>query len=95
MATLGASFWQGVLPTLGRLLEVASAEPLPLCACLGMEGEQICPQASGLGAQRLALKQCGEGETARGEEAHNALGGRLLVGHALSSPYHRRIQDAR
>ena len=46
---------EGVLPTLGRLLELPRAKPAPLCACLGMEGEQIGPQASRLGAQRLAL----------------------------------------
>ena len=46
-----------------------------------MEGKQIRPQASGRGAQRLALNQGGRGETTQGDESHDAGGGRLLVGH--------------
>ena len=71
------------------------AEPASLCVCLGMEGKQIRPQASGRGAQRLALNQGGRGETTQGDESHDAGGDRLLVGHALSSPQHRSTQHTR
>ena len=54
---------QGRLPTLGRLLQRCGTEPLPLRAGLGLEGEQIRPPATGRLPQRLALKQCGKGET--------------------------------
>ena len=57
-----------------------------------MEGEQVGPHASGLGAQRLALNQGGGGETTQGHEAHEALGGRLLVGHR-SPPFPPRQEN--
>jgi hypothetical protein len=63
---------QGILPALGRLLEVASAEPTPLRVGVGVHGHEHGPQASGLSAQRLTLNQGGVGETTQGDEAHNA-----------------------
>jgi hypothetical protein len=86
---------QGILAACGRLLEVAHSEPSSLHTGLGMEGEQVVPQAASLGAQRLALNHGGWGETTPGDEARNALGGRLLVGDAPSSPSHRRTQHTR
>ena len=71
---------QGRLPTLGRLLEVARAQPLLLCACLGMEGEQIGPQASRLGTHRLTLSARGGGEAPQGDETDDALRPRVLMG---------------
>jgi hypothetical protein len=56
-----------------------------MCARLGMQPElqpeQVGPPASGLGAQRLALRQGGGRETTHCDEADDALGGCLLVGH--------------
>jgi hypothetical protein len=92
---------QGILPTFGRRLELPCAQPPPLQMGLSMEGEQVGPHASGLGAQRLALSQCGGGETPQGHEPHEALGGRLLVGHRSppcrpqqeNTGEHRRTQE--
>ena len=82
---------QGVLPTLGRLLELPCsnspartpllelpcAESPPLGATLREQRHQIRPQASGLAAQRLTL---GEGRGHGGEETDDALRPRVLVG---------------
>ena len=61
---LHALAMERVLPALGRLLEVAGAQPLPLGAGLGMERHQIRPEASGLLSQRLTLGAYGWGQAA-------------------------------
>jgi hypothetical protein len=84
------------LPALGRLLEVASAQPLPVGAYLGMERHwsvtgaslerhQVSPEASGFLPQRLTLSEQSRSEAGQWEETHNARGGRLLVGHASAA----------
>ena len=62
-------------------------------ARLGVPGHQRGSPASGRGAQRLTLRQGRRGETPQGDEAHEALGGRLLVGHAPSFPHPRSTQE--
>ena len=71
---------QGILPTFRRLLQLAGAEPPPLDAGLRVQPDQVRPQASRLGAQRLALQPCGRGETLQGDEAHDARRPRVLGG---------------
>jgi hypothetical protein len=45
-----------------------------------MEGEQIRPQASGLGAQHLTLRKLRRGEARQGDEAHDAVRPHVRVG---------------
>ena len=45
-----------------------------------MQGEQIRPQASGLGAQHLTLRKLRRGEARQGDEAHDAVRPHVRVG---------------
>jgi hypothetical protein len=51
-----------------------------------MERHQVGPQASGFLPQRLTLGARGGGQATQRDEADDALGSCLFVGHALSSP---------
>ena len=56
---------------------------------MGMERHQVGPQASRFLPQRLTLGARGGVQATQHDEADDALGGRLLVGHALFSLQHR------
>ena len=48
---------QGILPTLGRLLQICRVEPHPIGAGVGMQVRQIRPQPSRFRSQRLAVSE--------------------------------------
>src|SRR5262249_2541269 len=77
------------LPARARLLELASPEPVALRPPLGMALHKAGPPTPCLSAQRLRLGGGpgggSWGEATQGDQAHHALGGRLLVGHATVS----------